>query len=466
MLLNQFFDLEFTRPLTLTECISKIPRYYQSNAVNKVADFLEEGYRRILIKSPTGTGKTFISKLVVLSQRVRQILNLDSKSKIRVLYIANKHRLNRQAAKEYNENKSVELIVHSAFSEIPSSIIEQGWDITVMDECHHEAMMSIQLLLDSLSNKPLFGFTADDTRGDGLLLKFERVVVAITEEDAARRGFTEKVGVNTIIDTGTVDKTELACKLLEKYHTHIGNAIVFFRTEQEVRKTHAFLQKKLNLSVSMLTTGSTEKEMDLALEQLSSGKIQFLINCQKIGEGIDAENITDALLFRHFLSKPEKKQYIGRAIRPDSPCAVWELINPLEDSVCAKQVVGLTKYERLIYIHDNKWHEKMIFGNDPTWGQMSKLRVCRDLIQNNDNTVINIPTYEHVKSGIAWTLQGQGIDTNTEPSENILKLATERQVRKDKSEQLTIQRRLHGQVITSQVSVFQKKKKNFAKNAA
>lgn len=104
MLLNQFFDLEFTRPLTLTECISKIPRYYQSNAVNKVADFVEEGYRRILINSPTGTGKTFISKLVVLSQRVRQIINLDSKSKIRVLYIANKHRLNRQAAKEYSQS--------------------------------------------------------------------------------------------------------------------------------------------------------------------------------------------------------------------------------------------------------------------------------------------------------------------------------------------------------------------------
>lgn len=383
---NTFFDNEYKAPLLLVESISKQPRYYQANATNSVADALLEGHKRICVKSPTGTGKTLISKLVALSKAVRNAAQLpqgvvDGTEKLRVLYISNKHRLNRQAVEEYAENDSIEIIPQSAFSAIPQDILEAGWHFTFVDECHHEAMMSIQYLLDDLTDRPLIGFTAEDKRGDGLVIKFSKMIVAISEKEAAERGFIEKAGINSIVDFSGTDKTPLARKVMEKYHTHAGNGILFFRTEREVAAVTTIL-RRMGVKVAALTGKDSEAEMDRQLERLSKGEIQFIVNCQRIGEGIDAPNITDVFLFRTFNSFAEKKQYVGRSIRPDSPCAVWEIMNPLVDSVQARDVVGLTKYERLLYLDENEqWVEEMVSGEDHTWGKMSELRVQPDSAQ-------------------------------------------------------------------------------------
>lgn len=380
---STFFEPEYLMSLTLAETISKMPRYYQANAANAVADALFEGHSRICVKSPTGTGKTLISKLVVLNTRVRQAAGfpqavIDGTEKLRVLFISNKHRLNRQATEEYAENHSIELIPHSAFAPIPQNLLNEGWHVTIVDECHHEAMMSIQNLLDDLIERPLIGFTAEDKRGDGLIIKFSKIIVAISDREAAERGFTEKVGINTIIDFDGKDKFPLAKRLMERYNQHMGNTIVFFRTDAEVRKMYTAL-RKMGAKAGKLVLGDSEAEMDKQLDRLSRGEIQFLVNCQRIGEGIDAPNITDVVLCRTFNSAAEKKQYIGRAIRPDSPCAVWEFMNPIAPNVQAKNVVGMTKYERVLHLDElNQWVEELASGEDTTWGQMGALRVQPD----------------------------------------------------------------------------------------
>lgn len=457
------FDHEYISPLCLVEEISKVPRFYQANTVNQVATHLENGYKRIMVKSPTGTGKTLISKLIALSVRFRNALGVELGQKLRVLYIANKHRLNRQAIEEYAENESIELIVQSAFSDIPKDVIDAGWDVCMIDEAHHEAMMSIQLLLDRLSNKPIIGFSADDTRADGLLLKFERVVVSISAEEAAERGYIEKVGVNSIIDTGKTDKTDITCEILSLYHSYMGNTIVFFRTEREVIKTTKFL-RKLGCNVAMLTSASNESDMDKQLDRLSKGEIQFLVNCQKIGEGVDTKNVTDVFLARSFNSEQEKRQYIGRAIRPDSPCASWELANPLINQVSSKSVVGATKYERLIYKKNGEWLEKLFSGKDNTWGQMSELRVKPEShIVSNKVEVANtqhdsMPSKKLTLSDKPWTLKGQGLDTNLNPSDNIIKLT----MAKNDShfDILHMNRRVNGRNLTKEVKVKVKKRRS------
>lgn len=374
----QYFEAEYRAPLALVEGISKMPRFYQANAANAVADALVEGHNRIAIKGPTGCGKTLIGKLACLSIRVRQAMKLPEevvygRKPLRVLYIAHKHRLIRQAQAEYAENSTVEIIPQSAMSKIPQSVIEAGWDVALIDECHHEAMTSIQKLLDSIVDRPIIGLTADDKRGDGVLIKFSKVIVSISEYEAAMRGFIEKTGINTIIDTGERNKVKLATDIISRYHGHMGNTIVFFRTEAEVNKMYTNM-RRMGLSVGKLGSKSTEADMDRMLDRLSAGEIQFLLNCQKIGEGIDTPNVTDVVLAINFKSHAQKKQFIGRAIRPDSPCAVWDFMNPLHKSVESKSVVGATKYERLIYCHKGEWFEKLYTGEDETWGNMAELR--------------------------------------------------------------------------------------------
>jgi type I site-specific restriction endonuclease len=104
------FDQEYTSPLVLCEDVSKIVRYYQANSANEVAGHIESGYNRIMVKIPAGTGKTLISKLIAISVRFRVVLGLSSGDKLRVLYIANKHRLNRQAIEQYAENEVLSVL--------------------------------------------------------------------------------------------------------------------------------------------------------------------------------------------------------------------------------------------------------------------------------------------------------------------------------------------------------------------
>ncbi|MCP1674548.1 superfamily II DNA or RNA helicase [Natronocella acetinitrilica] len=400
----------------------KTPRDYQERSVEAVCRYLREGFRRILVKQPTGTGKTFTSKLLMLSVGLREALGIEASAerRLRVLFISHRARLNRQAAAEYAGLASVELITQSAFADIPPAVLEAGWDVTLIDEAHHEAMMSMQLLLDRLVHTPIIGLTADDDRGDGFLVKFERVVVPISEREAARRGFIERAGVNTVLDHGGSDKSALAIALVREYHRHMGNTIVFFRTEAECQRL-AGEMRSLGLSHAVLTSEVDEAGMDAALERLASGEIQFLLNCMRIGEGIDCRNVTDVLLMRQFASRAEKKQFIGRAIRNDSPCAAWELQNPIIDSVAAKDCVGMTKYERLIYLRDGRWHETLLSGEDATWGQMAHLRERPD--QPRPEACDDVPCRLRRIGGGALSATAAGINTNTDPMESVIRAA-------------------------------------------
>lgn len=370
---NNLFTSKTPDDLFLAHKIDKNPRYYQINAVFKLNYYLLKGFKRILMILPTGTGKTLLSKLIVMAKDIRKTLGFEDGKKIRVLFIANKHRLLRQAVMEFASCTDIELIPQSAFSNVPQHIIDQGWDITFIDEAHHEAMMSIQKLLEELGNIPIIGFTATPERGDSILIKFEKFIVPISKREAILGGYISEPGINTVIDTGKVDKTKLAISLVKNYKHCMGNTIVFFKTNKECEKFFIWCKNE-NIPAMWLNAQSTEKELDEGLDQLSKGKIHFLINCKKIDEGIDVLNCTDVILARSFSSKAEKEQLIGRSIRPDSPSVIWEFQNPYLNKVESVNVIGSYKFRRLLYIQNNIWHDNIIEGEDKAWGYGEKLR--------------------------------------------------------------------------------------------
>ncbi|MBM24164.1 MAG: hypothetical protein CL760_00250 [Chloroflexi bacterium] len=370
--LNIFNDKN-PEPLSLVQNIDKEPRYYQINGIRKLNHFLKEGHKRLLFIMPTGTGKTLVSKLCALSTDIRETLKIDKKKKIRVLFVVHKKRLLRQAAQEFAGCPDVELITQSTYKSIPQEVIDEGWDITFIDEAHHEAMMSIQNLLDELGDIPIIGFTANPDRGDSLVIKFEKFIMPISKEEAIKEGYISEPGVNTVVDTGKIDKTDLTISLVKRYHKHMGNCIVFFRTNNECEKFFQWCIRN-TLTAQWLSTESTEDMLDQALDNLSKGHIQFLINCKKVDEGIDVLNCTDVILARQFGSKAEKEQLVGRAIRPDTPCTIWEFQNPYNDSVEAVQVIGSYRFRRLLFVENRIWDDFIIEGFDDEWGLASDLR--------------------------------------------------------------------------------------------
>jgi hypothetical protein len=365
-----------SRPIELVEGFfdGQRPRWYQVETPLQVIDYLRRGYIRPLIKLPTGAGKTKTSKILALSKELREVLGVPDGERLRILFFSHKKRLNRQAKKEFKGHESIDLMLQSVFSPIPPEVIAKGWHIGFFDESHHESCFSVQMMLSDISSAPLVGFTADDKRGDGLLLKFDCTISLLSERMAAEAGYIEKVGVNTIIDYGRIDKTELTKQLLAQYHRYMGSSIIFMATNAECDEVGRYLNEVLNIPSRVLGKGCTENAVDEGLAMLSSGQIKFLLNCNLVGEGTDSPYVTDVILAREFRSPQQKKQFIGRAIRNDSPCAAWEFINPLRPCVTAKNVVGKTKYERILSIRDGAWSERLISGEDLTWGTMEEVR--------------------------------------------------------------------------------------------
>lgn len=358
---NFFINYTDTKPkkLNLTQEIDKVPRYYQINGVRSAATYIESGFRRILYIQPTGTGKTLLSKLTALDIDIRRALKIDHKKEIVVLFIADSRKLLRQAEEEFKDCKDVKLITHSAYKTIPEELLESGWDMTFIDEAHHEAMFSIQQLLEHVKEIPVFGFTATPDRGDGLLLKFERYIYSITKEEAIRRKFISTPTINSIIDTSGSNKLSISCQIADLYQHLMGNTIVYFKTNKECEGFKEHCDKMGYLSYWL----KDDICMDETLEKFSAGEFKFLINCKKLGEGIDIKNCTDVLLARNFNSRGEKEQYIGRSIRPDSSCNVWEFVNPIYNNVLAKDIFSVVKLHKLIYKEHGKWFEKIIEEN-------------------------------------------------------------------------------------------------------
>ena len=328
-----------------TEMFGEIEaRWYQVATLHAVEDALERGVSRILVHQPTGCGKTLTSGLIFSSERVRRALGITSDRPLRLLFIAHKHRLLSQAEETYADASNVEFIPQSAFQRLDDDL---EWDVACIDEAHHEAMLSIQYQLEKLGERPIIGLTATPDRADGMLIKFEEIICPITRMQAVNEGWLAPTFLNSVIDTPAPNKTKALKRLIREYGHEMGHTMIFVRTKNEVREITHFLQE-LNYDAHSILSQS-EREVNDLLNRFSAGEIQFLINCNKINEGVDVVGCSTVILGRQFGSYPQLNQVIGRAARPDCDCNVWELINPLSGrNLDTTVVVGTPERHRLI----------------------------------------------------------------------------------------------------------------------
>lgn len=343
-------------------------RWYQVATLHSVEDALERKVQRILVHQPTGCGKTLTSGLIFSSPRVRKALGVKGDRPLRLLFIAHKHRLLSQAEETYRDASNVEFMPHSCFQDIPDGV---EWDVACIDEAHHEAMSTIQYQLDKLGDKPIIGLTATPDRADGMLIKFEEIICPISRIQAVEEGWLAPTFLNSVIDTPAPDKTDALIRLFDTYGHEMGQTMVFVRTKAEVRKVTDYLNERFsvpsgNMFDKLRATqpayailNQSERELNDLLNAFSAGNVRFLVNCNKINEGVDVVGCSTVVLGRQFGSYPQLNQVIGRAARPDSDCNVWELINPLSGrNLDTTVIVGTPEHHRLISTVKGKYVEQ------------------------------------------------------------------------------------------------------------
>lgn len=330
-------------------------RWYQIASHNGVVNALEEGKKRILIVQPTGTGKTLTIVHILSNGDVSRVLGVHDR-KLRVLYIAHLHRLLTQAERTFADDNNVELILQSMMSPIPEHLLN-GFDIVVMDEAHHEAASSMQYQLDSISDKPFIGLTATPDRADNFVIKFEVIINPISREQAVAEGYLAETYLRTFVDGSERSKADIAIDILDRYAEEMNGTLVFLRTKKEVKQVNDYLTGKGYKSVGLLN--QSNDELGVILDEFSHGKVQFIVSCNKISEGIDVKGCSDVVVARNINSYPLLNQMVGRAARPDCSCHIWEIANPLSrDNIDTTIVTGTPKEHKLIYKQKGQWVEE------------------------------------------------------------------------------------------------------------
>lgn len=336
------------------EAIDSGLRWYQVAARNQTIQHLKAGKKRVCVVMPTGTGKTKTSVSIAGHPDLHKFLGVSNRP-IRVLFIAHRHRLLTQAEKAFSEDLNVELICQSMASDIPQSVIDKGFDIVFQDEGHHEACMSFQLLLDKM-DCPIVYFSATPDRADGLLIKVDAFVEPISREQAVEEGFISPTSVFSFVDAPSKEKVEVLKDIFDNFAHIMEGTMVFVKTKKEVLELEKHLRGLGYTAVGLIT--QSKKETEKVLNSFSSGETQFLINCAKIGEGVDVKGCVSVVIGRQLGSYALLNQLIGRSVRKDSKSQVFELINPLSASnLDSTRVVGEPEKHLLYAKLGNEWKE-------------------------------------------------------------------------------------------------------------
>lgn len=332
-------------------------RWYQIAARNETISAVKRGAKRILIVLPTGAGKTITIAATLNGAEIKEALGITEDRPLRVMFVAHKHRLLTQAEQVFAESNDIELMPQSMMSQISAEFLKKSWDIIVLDEAHHEACSSFQYHLEQLGEWVIIGLTATPDRASGEVIKFDTIINPISREQAVAEGYLAETTITTFVDVPSKEKIDVLTDIFEKYAHQMGKGLIFVKTKKEVRAINAVLENLGYTSVGVLS--QSETELNDILNQFSEGKIQFIVNCNKINEGVDVKGCTDVILGRQFGSYPQLSQVIGRASRPDSECNVWELINPLsKNNLDTTVVVGTPKSHRLVSKEVGVWVER------------------------------------------------------------------------------------------------------------
>lgn len=356
-------------------------RVYQVAARNETVDALREGHERVCVVLPTGAGKTLTAGLIMDAPDLREVLNIPVGQPIRVLMIAHRHRLLKQAADSYalvpgirvlkdDEYKTTAMCASvtpaassdnilfttlSTFGSIPKDL---RWDIAFLDEAHHEAMLTFQYKLEQISKTPIVGLTATPDRADGTLCKFSKFVETLSREDAVAAGFLADSSVYSFIDSPAREHVDMVMDIIELKRAVLGQTMVFVRTKHEATD----LQKRitaLKLSAVALVN-IKEVSLNAELTKFEKGTVQFVISCNKIGEGTDVKGCESIIVGRTTQSLPLLNQLIGRSARPDCESKIFEIINPLSNSNLTASDVVDPHHHEIWYKVRHQWRHQVI----------------------------------------------------------------------------------------------------------
>lgn len=347
-------------------------RVYQVAARNETLQALKDGHQRICVVLPTGAGKTLTAGIIMVAPELRAMLGIPAGRPLRVVMIAHRHRLLTQAKLSYATanvqvvddfdntafsakytgptEENILFTTLSTFSDVPKDL---RWDIAFLDEAHHEAMLTFQYKLEQISKTPIIGLTATPDRADGTLCKFSKFVETLSREEAVAAGYLADSSVYSFIDSPAREHVDMVMDIVELKLNQLGQTMIFVRTKHEAVDVQQRLTKMGLKAIALVNV--KEKVLNAELSNFEKGTVQFVVSCNKIGEGTDVKGCESIIIGRTTASRPLLNQVIGRSARNDCESRVYEIINPLSSNNLTASDIVDPHYHEIWYKVRHQW---------------------------------------------------------------------------------------------------------------
>ena len=328
--------------------MTDVLRPYQVDVVAQIEQAIAAGEKRILVVSPTGSGKTVFAGAIInrFTERYRP-----------VVVLAHRKEIIDQTSKKLHGSKITHGIVKAGYSPRPMERVQVAsvqtlWvramrskamtlppaDLLVVDECHHATARTWRKLIEAYPDAVLIGLTATPCRGDGCGLGgiFTTMIECPQIPDLIEQGgWLVKSRVYAPVKPnlcgvhvrhGDYVEAELAARMNDA--KLIGDIVTHWHKFGEHKKTVAFACDvahsihikdefvRANVRAEHLDGSTPDDERDAILARLASGETELVSNCMVLTEGWDMPEIGCAILARPTKRMGLYRQMIGRVLRP------------------------------------------------------------------------------------------------------------------------------------------------------
>lgn len=325
------------------------PRGAQIEALCALENTRAEGARRALVQAATGVGKTYLAAF-------------DSKKYERVLFVAHREEILKQAAESFKNVRNSE--DYGFFdgeskctdkSVIFASVATLGrneylnnkyfpsdyFNYVVIDEFHHAINDQYQRIVNYFKPQFLLGLTATPERMDGRNI-YEicdyNVPYEISLKEAINKGMLVPFHYYGIFDDtdyskihivrGRYDEKELnetyignvhRYELIYKYYCKYGSrqALGFCCSKEHAREMAKEFSSRGIPSVAVFSDASgkyTEKR-NVAIQKLKNGEIKVIFSVDMFNEGVDITSVDMVMFLRPTESPIVFLQQLGRGLR-------------------------------------------------------------------------------------------------------------------------------------------------------